>query len=209
MRFLLKEQPYEKRIAAGTLRYERDGEPTGVLEHWRVTHALEGYKFLRVDLDGRKSSGDTFLYRVLLNGDGGLEDIRWRFYNADFHAGGQVLFGDGHITAVREIRDGQYFEEEVEEADGVSFFFPAVMGLWMLCGKAVETAVTLDMHHRETAEFMKLTPFSVQLTQTGETFRISWRDQWCEVVLGEHGWPVRMTRPDGLTAVEQRTVQYE
>ena len=207
MRFLLKEQPYEKRIAAGTFRYERDGEPTGALEHWRYTHALDGYKFLRVDLDGRKSSGDTFLYRVLLNENGRLEDIRWRFYNSEFHAGGQVLFGDGHITAVREVRD-EHFEEEVELVDGVAFFFPALMGLWLLAGQAVRTAVTLDMHQRESAEFMKLVSFPAQVSVNQDGFMLSWGGTNRVVSLGEHGWPVRMTRPDGLTAVEQRLMHY-
>lgn len=207
MRFLLKEQPYEKRIAAGTLRYERDGQPTGALEHWRYTHALDGYKFLRVDLDGRESSGDTFLYTVLLNSDGRLEDLRWRFYNAAFHAGGQVLFDGRHATAVREVEDS-HFEEETELVDGVAFFFPAVLGLWLLKDKQLHTAVTLDMHNREPADFMKMVSFPAELKHIDTALNLEWVRQDRQLDFGKHGWPIHMARPDGLTAVEQRIAVY-
>ena len=53
MRFIVKEQDYEKPIGAGLMRYELDGVPTGAVEHWRLTEATEGYEVLRVDLDAR------------------------------------------------------------------------------------------------------------------------------------------------------------
>ncbi len=53
MRFIVHEQAYEKPIAAGQLRYERDGRATGAIESWRLTRAVEGYEILRVDLDAR------------------------------------------------------------------------------------------------------------------------------------------------------------
>ena len=50
MRFIIHEQGYERLVAAGQLRYARDGEATGTRELWRLTMAVAGYQFLRVGL---------------------------------------------------------------------------------------------------------------------------------------------------------------
>ncbi|MDA0243522.1 MAG: hypothetical protein OT477_08910 [Chloroflexi bacterium] len=199
MRFLLKEQLYEKRLAAGELRYEQDGRPTGAIEHWRYTHAHDGYHFWRVDLDGRASSGDTFLYNLLLDPHGRPADLRWRFYNASNRAHGQILFEAGQMTAVREI-NGQRFEQEVPPAP---FFFPSVAGLWLLRGvQGGRVALqTLAMHQREPEAFMALVPLTAELAQAERTTVLRWGEQERRSWWDAQGFPERMERQDGLTAV--------
>ena len=199
MRFLLKEQLYEKRLAAGELRYEQDGRPTGAIEHWRYTHAHDGYHFWRVDLDGRASSGDTFLYNLLLDPHGRPADLRWRFYNASNRAHGQILFEAGQMTAVREI-NGQRFEQEVPPSP---FFFPSVAGLWLLRGvQGGRVALqTLAMHQREPEAFMALVPLTSELAHDGPHTRLRWGDQERRIQWNAQGYPVQMVRQDGLTAV--------
>ncbi len=71
MRFIIHQLPYERPIVAGQLRYERDGAPTGAVEQYRLTAAVDGYRFLRVDLDARTApSGRSTLYHLTLNPDG-------------------------------------------------------------------------------------------------------------------------------------------
>ena len=69
MRYLLKEQPYERPLAAGTLVYEREFGMPGVLEHWRLTEALDGYRFFRIDLDERAAAKYPFSETGLNRGD--------------------------------------------------------------------------------------------------------------------------------------------
>ena len=71
MRFIIHELPYERPLLAGRLRYERDGQPTGAIEFWRLTDAVDGYRFLRVDLDARDAaSGRSWLYHATLDAAG-------------------------------------------------------------------------------------------------------------------------------------------
>ena len=74
MRFIIHELPYERPLLSGRLRYERDGVPSGAVESWRLTAAVDGYRFLRVDVDAREApSGRSWLYHLTLN-PAGLPD---------------------------------------------------------------------------------------------------------------------------------------
>lgn len=198
MRFLLKEQPYETRLAAGEVRYAQDGRPTGAVEHWRHTHAHDGYHFWRVDLDGRASSGDTFLYNLLLDLHGRPADLRWRFYNQHGRADGQILFEAEQLTAVRHI-NGVRYEQEVPPAP---FFFPSVAGLWLLRGVASGRValLTLDMYQREPEAFMALVPLTAELAHENGRATLRWANQERLIQWDAHGYPVYMARQDGLTA---------
>ena len=207
MRFLLREQAYEKPIAAGRLRYEQAGEPTGAIEHWRMTHALDGHKFLRVDLDGRKSSGNSFLFTLLLNQQGRPENFRWRFFNKEMKARGQLLFHDELVTAVRSLERDR-FEFERPFSAKTAFFFPAAVGLRLLKDiGSTDEVITLDMHAQEN-DFMKLSALEMNISQN-DTLKVAWADQTRELWLNADGWPERMERQDGLTAVAERFLNYE
>lgn len=223
MRFIIREQPYEKPVAAGLLRYELDGKPTGTVEHWRLTDAAEGYRFFRVDLDAREAeSGDTYLYHLVLSPDNRPERLKFRFYNARTSISGDLLIEDSVMTLIRDV-NGQRFEETAETNDQTLFWYPSTMGLGTLAychpdplPEGTNTAVTLD----KAADFAVK---QVEVTfQTGEKemlavgqqnvgvrpFSISWQDQVRTLWLNPHKRPVKMVRGDGLTAIETRHIHY-
>jgi hypothetical protein len=233
MRFVIREQPYEKPVAAGLLRYEQDGEPTGAVEHWRLTNAAEGYRFLRVDLDAREAdSGDSYLYHLVLSPDNRPERLKFRFYNAGTMISGDVLIEDSVMTLVRDVNvqhvnnhvDKQ-FEETVEMDDQLLFWYPSVMSLGLLASYTIDSellptgkfsALTLD----KTADFaFKRVDLTLQVGQEEilvvaqqdvavRPFSIRWEDQVRTLWLNPQGRPVKMVRGDGLKAVETRHIHY-
>ena len=147
MRFVIREQPYEKPLASGHLRYERDGRPTGAVESWRLSQAVDGYQFLRVDLDARQAaSGHTYLYHLVLHKNGRPERLQYRFWGSGFEVSGDVLLLDDTVTASRLV-NGRRFEEEVTVSGRAAFWFPSSVGLTLLASQAEEetaAAVTLQ-----------------------------------------------------------------
>ena len=144
MRFIIHEQPYEQPLRAGAYRFEHNGRATGAVERWRLSAAVDGYQFLRVDLDGRPSSGHTYLYHALLNPQGQVERLKYRFWNQAPAGKGRVqLTGDVLLappnaappasapTAVIATRtlNGERFEQAFELPPGFRFWFPSVSGL--------------------------------------------------------------------------------
>lgn len=115
MRYLLKTQPYEKPIAAGSFRYEQDGVPNGIVEQWQLSHALDGYKFFRVDVDARKlkTAGYSTLYNVVIGPDGKPENVKFRHFTTAPPAAdnglklrGQINFDDEITFVTREFSRG-------------------------------------------------------------------------------------------------------
>lgn len=231
MRFLVNEKRYEVPIAAGLLRYERDGGPTGALEAWRLTHTTAGDKILRVDLDLRGNDGGSFLYHLVLTADNAPQRLIYRYIGKKLKAdevGGNVLFTEAALTNSRQ-RDGEYVDEEL---DRLPFFFPSTIGLgWLARQVSAETVATLDMHAAHDApNFLALAPFAptfhpqrtrdikhVEIgrnTHPATTLTIKWADQsrklWLlmgDTALGR--WPLKMERQDGLTARETRLVRFQ
>jgi hypothetical protein len=227
MRLIIHEQPYEKPVAAGLLRYEQDGKPTGTVEHWRLTDAAEGYRFLRVDLDAREAeSGDTYLYHLVLSPDNRPERLKFRFYNARKNISGNVLIEDSVMTLVRDVKFqgvDKHFEETAETDDQTLFWYPSAMGLGTLAychpdpmPEGTFSAVTLD----KAADFafnrveVTLQLGDKEMLAVGQQnvgvrpLSISWKDQVRTLWLNPHKRPVKMVRGDGLTAVETRHIHY-
>jgi hypothetical protein len=227
MRLIIHEQPYEKPVAAGLLRYEQDGKPTGTVEHWRLTDAAEGYRFFRVDLDAREAeSGDTYLYHLVLSPDNRPERLKFRFYNARKNISGNVLIEDSVMTLVRDVKFqgvDKHFEETAETDDQTLFWYPSAMGLGTLAychsdpmpeGKF--SAVTLDKADDFALNRVEVTlqlgdkeMLAVGQQNVGvRPLSISWKDQVRTLWLNPHKRPVKMVRGDGLTAVETRHIHY-
>ncbi|MCO5184412.1 MAG: hypothetical protein M9928_19830 [Anaerolineae bacterium] len=221
MRFLVHEQPYEKRLAAGLLRYSLNGEPVGTNEAWRLTQAPDGFTVLRVDLDSRSAeSGNSYLYHLVSDGDGAPQRLTYRFYGGDGTVvKGNVLFEADGTTNSREVNGSRY--EDEFSGNGV-FFFPSSVGLALLARyPQVETAWTLNMYDEEKlAELFGLVAFRPKITtvdrQTvtiGHTqhnarhVTIAWGDQTRRLWLSDDGWTLKMQRDDGLTALETRTIR--
>ncbi len=218
MRFIIKEQPYEKPLAAGKWRYERDGEPTGAVEHWRLTEAADGYRFLRVDLDGRAAkSGQTTLYHALLNGDGRVERLKFRSWGSgSWRVAGDVLFEDGMVTAARQI-NGQSYEQMLAVPSEFAFWFPASSGLGLLASlpDGPHTAVSLTFPSpnqkskiQNPKSAFALFQTNLELQRQGDELAIRWEGNERRLWLDEQNWPVKMVREDGLTAVNVRMIRY-
>ena len=129
MRYLLKEQPYERPLAAGTLVYERESGVPSVLEHWRLTEALDGYRFFRIDLDERAVTGRSLLFHLLLNEQNRVENLRFRLFSPRQRGEGQVIIEKEMVTVVRTV-DDKHFEDELPGMSGeFPLFVPTAAGL--------------------------------------------------------------------------------
>lgn len=223
MRFIIHEQPYEKPLATGLLRYEQDGRPTGAVEHWRLTDAAEGYRFFRVDLDARDApSGDSYLYHLVLSPDNRAERLKFRFYNARLMIAGDLLIEDSEMTLICDV-NGQHFEESAEITPQTLFWYPSTMGLGLLAyclpdpnPTGTFPAITLDKSADFALNHVKVTlqPGEKEMLAVGQQnvaarpLSITWQDQSRILWLNPHKRPVKMVRDDGLTAVETRHIHY-
>lgn len=219
MRFLIHEQPYERPLLAGQLRYYDDDRPTGVVESWRLTNAVDGYRFLRVDLDGRDApSGRSYLYHLVINPIGRPEQLKYRLWSSGLNVSGVVLWEEDRLTAAREV-NGQRFEET---AMGNAFWFPSGAGLAQLIWSSGETGgVTLRSATEDPAMVMSMfeTEVTVELG-TPETLTIDdeilpvrpltvfWDGNQRIVWIDTDGRPLRLWRTDGMTAVAERLVRF-
>ncbi|MFZ0544416.1 MAG: hypothetical protein WAM60_03195 [Candidatus Promineifilaceae bacterium] len=228
MRFIIREQPYEKPVATGLLRYEQDGRATGAVEHWRLTNAAEGYRFFRVDLDARDASGDSYLYHLVLSPENKPERLKFRFFNARKMISGSLLIEDTTMTLIRDAND-QHFEETAEVDDQTLFWYPSTMGLGLLAygfsgddlfsspaPTGTFPAVTLDKAADFAFERVNVTLeigekeklVVAQQDVAVRPFSIRWQDQSRTLWLNPHKRPVKMVRGDRLTAVEMRHIHY-
>lgn len=220
MRALIHELPYERPIAAGLLRYERDGRATGGLEHWQLTAAVDGYRFLRVDLDARDAaSHESTLFHLTLNGEGRPERLRFRFFRHGCDVDGHLLFDESRVTLSRLVNRVRH-EEETMFLPDYAFWFPSSVGLGLLApyagGTTALAAVTLT---KESDFGLLATELQLQVGAAGpllirqnelpvRLLHIRWHDQERQIWLDDTGWPVKMRRGDGLTAVETRLIRY-
>ena len=222
MRFLVKEQRYEKQIGAGQFRYELNGEPTGAVETWRLNAAMDGYEILRVDLDAREAeSGHSYVYHLVRRADGHPERLAYRFWGDDLQVEGTLLFSERSILGTRSI-NGVTLPEDMDIKRGTGFWFPSVVGLGLAAKMKSGTAVTLNnlINGRDT---LALKQIGMQVTPTVDDFvdveiagklvkatswQVSWKGHIRFVLRDEHGWPIQMQRDDQLTAVETRYIWY-
>ena len=216
MRFIIREQPYERLVAAGQWRYEQDGRPTGAVESWRLTTAAAGYRFLRVDLDARHApSGNTFLYHLVWHEDGRPERLRYRFWNLTQKVVGNVLLDDTQVIATHEA-NGRPFEVVHSVTTPYQFWFPAIAGLGVLAAQPpAPTAVCLqsDFHlsltqlNRQEGQQTELYLMGKQWV--GQPLSVRWADQLRTIWLDTYHWPLKMVRGDGLTAVAVRYMRHQ
>ncbi len=217
MRFLLHEQPYEQPVAAGRLVYEQDGQPTGAVESWRLTEAVDGYCFLRVDLDGRAAaSGRSSLFHLTIGPQGQPERLLFQAYGPDGLVKGTVLFAADSLTVGRELA-GQGRQED--ELTALWFWFPATLGLGLLAGLPGDgqvDAVMLDAAAQFAPRLVTLThqwgqPETVAVMGTEWLTRpltLTWADQRRTIWLNQYQHPLLVERQDGLCGRETRYIRY-
>lgn len=211
MRFIIHEQPFERIVAAGQYRYEQNGRATGALEHWRLTTVVEPYHFLRVDLDGRSASGNSYLYHLTLGENGRAERLQYRFWGNGLTISGNVLLEAEMVTATRQV-NGHVHEEVITLPADYVFAFPSVTGLGWLARQMGErargTAVFLSTAVDQPESAFQLLLADLTLAH-GAALTLRWPGQARTLWLDEQGWPLRMEREgDGLTAVSVRHITY-
>ena len=82
MRYLHPVAPHEAFVASGTYHYERDGELTGLVEHWTIHELPDGAWFMRTDRDGRYFDGHSELIEAWRSPDGHIERFDITAYGA-------------------------------------------------------------------------------------------------------------------------------
>ena len=225
MRFIIHELPYEKPLAAGQWRYQRDGRPTGAVESWRLTAAPDGYRFLRVDLDARAAeSGRSILYHLTLDPQGKPVQLRYRLWAAGPEVTGTALFEDEDLILVTE-QAGQRAEEVLALPPEAVFWFPSSAALGLLVDLPQARAlpgVRLQLPAKKETPGLEVAQATVTVTsrpveqrvimdevQTLQSVSIWWEDQERRFWLDQSGQPLRMARQDGLAAVETQLIMYE
>lgn len=224
MRFIIHEMSYEKPVTAGRWLYQLDNQPTGAHEEWRLTEAVDGYHFLRVDLDARFApSGRSTLYHLTLDENGDAVQLKYRFWADNLEMIGNVLLEEDAVIFTREtVGDRQ--EAVLGVPKGYAFWFPATAGLGLLVGlgnRESHTAVTLQTAVDDRESLMNPMITAVSINEEGtepivvmgedKTVRrlaIRWEDQQRTLWIDEQGWPLQMRRNDGLTAVLSRQIVY-
>jgi hypothetical protein len=222
MRFIIHEQPYEKVIAAGELRYEQDGVATGAVEKWRLTTAADSYQFLRIDLDARSApSGQSTLYHLVLNENGRPERLRFRQWRGEQKIAGNLLFEAGMITASYDV-DGESVAEEMAVTDEFGFWLPSSVGLSLLARQPATTAVSLRPARSKQHALFSLFQTDIKLTwdedeelvvmgrvRRSRPFIIQWADQQYTLWLDDQNCVLQMTGGNRVTAVATRLIHYK
>ncbi|HSM55007.1 MAG TPA: hypothetical protein VK879_02530 [Candidatus Sulfomarinibacteraceae bacterium] len=218
MRTLIRELPYERPIAGGRYRYERDGQPTGAVESWRLSRAADDYRFLRVDLNAQMArSGHSYLYHQTVGPDGRPDRLSFRFFGRGRQIRGELLFEDEHVTLTRYV-DRQRLEDELQLPSGYLFWFPSTAGLSLLA-RLEETGARPALTLAPDEDFILCTTEISGTAKPAQTIEVmgkpirtrplvlTWANQERIIWLDQHRWPLRMQR-DGLLAVETRYLRY-
>lgn len=218
MRTLIRELPYETPLAGGQYRYERDGQPTGAVESWRLSKAMDGYRFLRVDLNAQQAaSGDNYLYHLVLGPQGMPERLNFRFFNRRVQIKGLLLFEGDQISLTRQVGE-QRFEEEAVLATPYLFWFPASAGLSLLADTETGSALN-GLSLNRNADFALWSgpvivrhgsPQTIEImgrTLPARPLHLEWGEEQRTVWLDEYNWPVQVQK-DNLIAKEIRYLRY-
>ena len=211
MRFIVKEQDYEKPIAAGLFRYELDGVLTGAVEQWRLTQATEGYEVLRVDLDAREAaSGHSYLYHLVRRADGAPERLAYRFWGSGLQIEGTLLFSEKNITGTRSV-NGRTHEEDLDVEPGTPFWFPSAIGLGLVAklrSVTGQTAVTLNnvISGEDTLALQQVVvnvaeeaAVEVEVAEkvvTAVSTKIQWNGHQRIILRDQNDWPIALERPN-------------
>ncbi len=220
MRFIIREQEYEKLIASGRFRYEMQDRVTGANESWRQTKVAGGYGFIRVDLDRRETSKSaTTLYHLVLSLDNRPARLKFRHFEQMKELNGDVQFQEGNVSLSRQV-NGRRLEDELGVEPGFRFWFPSTIGLSLLCNQDIDegsfTAITLDPE-----QDFKLVERTVTINlQEKDRLTVAGRStivQRCLITINkqthvvwidEHRWPIIMEYTDGSRAIETQPIRY-
>ncbi|HSG18384.1 MAG TPA: hypothetical protein VLE70_18970 [Anaerolineae bacterium] len=219
MRFIIREQEYERLLAAGRLRYLSAGIETGVFETYRLTQAVDGFTVARIDLDRRDTAAaNSTLLHLLLNPGGRPERLKLRRFSPAGSVEADVLVEDESFS-VRRTGLADMAQEEMKRPPGYGLLMPAAVGLAFFIhgnpGQRSAAAIGLD-EQRLYAPFstsVEIDPLDEEeMTVTGQLvpvrpYLIRQRGTICKIWLDDYGLPVRLDDEDGTHAVEDRYVR--
>jgi hypothetical protein len=227
MRFLIREMEYEKPVASGILRYEQEGVPTGLEEAWRYSSALDGYHFLRVEVDTKDPrKQETYLYHLVLNPDREIERLKFRTFGSKTEISGDVQFDDEIISLHRiMLNKSQNMEhkqlDEIPRESGAVLTVPSIAVLSLAASRVVEDGC-VPMIALESD-----TSFSVQIDSACFTWgkeeereilrntlavrpcSIRWNLKETRLWLDKAFWPVSASLSGGLSAIEVAYWRYQ
>lgn len=215
MRKLIQQMPYERPLAAGRYVYTEDGVPTGATEAWQLSAAMEGYRFLRVDLNAGESSGDHILYHLVLDNAGRPARLKYHLFRTGLQIMGDLLFEEASALLSRNV-NAQRVTSEAPFTQGTAFWFPASAGLSLLAEMEAETAALTLNRAENLALWPTCLTVSTEAMQTiavmgrelqARAVTARWKDEERIIWFDEHHWPVRVQRGT-LTATESRYVRY-
>ena len=220
MRFIIREQEYEKLVAAGKFRYETKGNSTGETESWRLTRLSKSYRLLRVDLDARKTADKcSTLYHLALGPSWRPERLKFHHFARSTEIIGDLQFDEEVVSLYRNINDHRLEDEEII-SDGYRFWLPSVIGFALLLGRPVTTSsriFTLDRKEdfslvqrqvnieRKGSKVVAVTGRNVPVQQ----YLIDWNSETIRLWLDEHDLPVMLEQSDGFRAIESQYIRYE
>jgi hypothetical protein len=197
MRFIIHELAYERPLASGRFRYD-----TGLIEHWRLTTAADGYQFLRVDFDGRAATGESFIAHLTLDGDGRTERVSFRYWADGPATVGNLLLAGRTATLALDVGPERWEDELILPA-GYRLWLPTAAGLGLLLRDEWERATAALLPTRPPFRLnqvelrRELNPADGSVTVQGWT---AW--------LNKHGWPERVV-VDDVAAVDGRAIWYQ
>ena len=132
MRFIIREQEYERLVAAGRLSYLSAGVETGAVESYRLTQAVDGFNVMRIDLDRRETigAGSTLLH-LLLDPEGQPERLKLRHYSPGHSTVADVLVENESLGVSRTSKEA-VVQDEMRRPPGFGLLMPTSVGLGLL-----------------------------------------------------------------------------
>jgi hypothetical protein len=219
MRFIIREQEYEKLEAAGKFRYEMQGKSTGVTESWRLTRLSKGYHLLRVDFDARNTPEDSSTLYHLAVGSGWLpERLKFRHFAGSAEINGDLQFDHEVVSLYRNIGDRRLEDEEIIPGD-YRFWLPSVIGFGLLIGTPdINRSRTLTLDRKRDFDLVERHVDIEKkerevLTITGKDvpvhgYSIAWNSESTHFWLDDHGLPVMAEKSGGYRAIESQYIRY-
>jgi hypothetical protein len=223
----MREMEYEKPVASGNLRFERNGEATGLVEAWKFTKALDGYSFLRIDVDSNSPSNQKItLVHVLLNRQMNIERLKFRYFGTQFDVDGDVQFDRNLLTLNRLISDKdkrtkkRIVEEFPFDPDSV-FIFPTITSLALITlavpedGQRAYVTLDKDVHFSSQSGIAQVNwgkKEDMEVSRQKVAVRpcsISWETGQARLWLDELNWPVRVSLPDDVLAADVAYWRYQ
>lgn len=220
MRFLIREQEFERPVASGRFHFEQAGEPTGDYEAWRLTEIAGDYRFLRADLDCRGTGiHQGILYHMVINPSGTPERLKLRILSMENPLHADILFEADLLSVIGE-QSGRRFEHELRTSGSYIFYFSSAIGLSLLLRNIMSedlvSAVFFDVDRAELRfeKAIRIQKYPGEIIEVGQRlvdarpFSIARPGKNVRIWLDPYDLPVNIDFGEGLTAIDTQFMRY-